>query len=220
MIAFAQQATHGGVDPFVCATKTENIFGRKRLVSLSNRVAYLWTTWHFGVTQPQIFERLFRLYYSRLGSFIRRIVGQPQAIEEIVNDTMLTIWRSADRYEGKSKVDTWVFGIAYNKAMEHIRRHQRQTRNEVTLDESDPSFPTIDRNDDAGQWVQQALRRLSPEQRALVELTYTFGYSYPEIAKIVECPPGTVKTRMFHARKLLKPVLERLAEPRAMEQAQ
>jgi RNA polymerase sigma-70 factor (ECF subfamily) len=50
---------------------------------------------------------------------------------------------------------------------------------------------------------------LSPVQRAVVELTFFYGYSYPEIAEIVGCPVGTVKTRMFHARRLLK---ERLPE--------
>ncbi len=166
------------------------------------------------------FEQLFRLYYRRLGGFIRRMVAQPQAIEEIINDTMLVIWRSADRYQQKSKVDTWIFGIAYNKAMEHIRRNQKHTHNEVALDESVTSLPAAARSDDASQWVEQGLQRLSPEQRAVVELTFTFGYSYPEIAKIVDCPTGTVKTRMYHAKKLLKPVLERLAEPRGMEKAQ
>jgi len=163
------------------------------------------------------FERLFRLYYSRVGGFIRRVVSQPQAIEEIINDTMLAVWKSADRYQKKSKVETWIFGIAYNKAMEYVRSRHRHTRLEVALDEADLPETEARAGNDARQWIEQALQSLSPEQRAVVELTYTFGYSYPEIAKIVDCPAGTVKTRMFHARKLLKPVLERLAEPRAME---
>ncbi len=166
------------------------------------------------------FEQLFRLYYQRLGGFIRRLLAQPQAIEEVINDTMLAIWNSAGRFEGKSKVDTWVFGIAYNKAMEHIRRQQRYLKHEVALEESEVPEPSTSHRRDARQWVELALAKLSPEHRAVVELTYTFGYSCNEIARIVGCPAGTVKTRMFHARKLLKPALERLARPNVMEKSQ
>ncbi len=163
------------------------------------------------------FEKLFRHYYRRVGSFVQRMVSQPMAVEEIINDTMMAIWKSAANYQGKSKVDTWVFGIAYNKTMEHIRRHQRHQQNETTLDDIENQLPADSKPSDLRQWVEKALQRLSPEHRAVIEWTYTFGYSYPEIAKIMECPTGTVKTRMFHAKKLLKPVLERLADPNRLE---
>lgn len=163
------------------------------------------------------FEQLFRIYYQRLGGFIRRLLAQPQAIEEVINDTMLAIWTSASRFQSKSKVDTWVFGIAYNKAMEHIRRQQRYSRHEVALEDNEIPEPTTGHHRDAREWVALALAKLSPEHRAVVDLTYTYGYSYTEIAQIVDSPAGTVKTRMFHARKLLKPVLERLADPKTME---
>ena len=58
--------------------------------------------------------------------------------------------------------------------------------------------------------LARALRKLPPEQRAVVELTYFYGFSYLEIAEIVSCPVNTVKTRMFHARRKLQPLLRRL----------
>ena len=60
-------------------------------------------------------------------------------------------------------------------------------------------------------WLESGLRELSPEHRAVVELTYFHGYSYKEVAAVVGCPVNTVKTRMFHARRRLKVLLPRLA---------
>ena len=69
----------------------------------------------------------------------------------------------------------------------------------------------VDRHLKVGRnWLETGLAQLSPEQRAVVELTHFNGMHYAEIAKIVDCPENTVKTRMFHARKNLASVLEKL----------
>ncbi len=155
------------------------------------------------------FEALYRRYHPRLGRFLHRMLRPDHLIEEVLNDTLLVVWNQADRFNGTSKVSTWVFAIAYRKALKAIDRHDEPMA--APLDEDDqPIAEFAERPDErmslaqARAAIDVALRSLSNDQRAAVELTYFQGFSYPEIAQIVDCPTDTVKTRMFHARKRLK----------------
>lgn len=160
------------------------------------------------------FEALYHCYYPRLSRFLLRITRRPQLIEEILNDTMLVVWRKADSYDRSSKVSTWIFAIAFRKALKALKR----------VDDPTPTEPEeMAISADAGpegELSQQQLRafldrvmaELSIEHRAVIELTYYQGYAYREIAAIMECPVDTVKTRMFHARRRLKTLLTCHAE--------
>src|ERR1700722_11221794 len=68
------------------------------------------------------FEELYRAYYPRLTRFLSNILRRAPLIEEVLNDTMMVVWTSPDRYNGKSKVSTWIFAIAYRKALRALRR--------------------------------------------------------------------------------------------------
>lgn len=153
------------------------------------------------------FEQLHRKYFPKLMHFARRITDSNEAAEEVANDVLMTVWRSADRFEGRSKPSTWIFGIAYRMSMKQ-RQKLGLRKGDVELDETLIS-------DDAdhveqlaiAQDVTKALKQLKPELRAVVELTYYNGYLYTEIAEILECPVGTVKTRMMTARNRLRDLL-------------
>ena len=154
------------------------------------------------------FEALYRRYHPRLCRFLHRMLRPEHLVEEVLNDTLYVVWNQADRYNGTCKVSTWVFAIAYRKALKAIGRHD-----EPMPDAHEDDSPVADAAErpearmslaQARAAIDAALRTLSPDQRAAVELTYFHGFSYPEIAQIVECPTDTVKTRMFHARKRLK----------------
>jgi RNA polymerase sigma factor (sigma-70 family) len=149
------------------------------------------------------FEALFRIYRPRLARFLRRVTHRPQLVEELLNDTMLTVWRKASTYNGHSQVSTWIFGIGYRKALK--ARARRSDRVPAQADcESTAGAPEHELlRSELGARIRAALRTLSDEQRAVIELSYFHGYDYPEIAAIVDCPLGTVKTRMFHARRKL-----------------
>jgi len=153
------------------------------------------------------FALLYRAYHPRLTRFLERMTRRSGLVEELVDDTMLTLWQSADRYNGLSKVSTWVFGIAYRKALNALRRLDEP------LEDAPGDEPLTPR--EAGpeaqcgrqellRQLEQALAELSPAQRAVVDLTYFHGIGYREIAAIVGCPVDTVKTRMFHARRRLR----------------
>ncbi|NSX53668.1 RNA polymerase sigma factor [Parasulfitobacter algicola] len=153
------------------------------------------------------FEHIHRKYFPKLMHFAKRIADNQEAAEEVANDVLMTVWRTADRFEGRSKPSTWMFGIAYRMALKQ-RQKLGLRRGDVALDENMVS----DNKDTADAVIltrdlSKALKQLRPELRAVVELTYYNGYLYTEIAEILDCPVGTVKTRMMTARRRLRAML-------------
>ncbi|MBS0455609.1 MAG: sigma-70 family RNA polymerase sigma factor [Proteobacteria bacterium] len=157
----------------------------------------------------QAFEQLYRAYHPRLTRFLDRLTRRPALVEELLNDTMLVVWNRAASYNGQSKVSTWIFAIAYRKAMKALSR-----LDEPMPDEPDdqPAPPESGPEYHAAQSqiravLARALDHLSFEQRAIVHLAYFHGIGCREVSEIVGCPVDTVKTRMFHARRRLKTLL-------------
>jgi RNA polymerase sigma-70 factor, ECF subfamily len=157
------------------------------------------------------FERLFRAYEHRLYRYVLGIVRTPAVAEEITGDVMLEVWRNASRFREQSKVSTWVFGIAHHKAVDALRRRapaniELQELAGVHDRARGPEEVAIARSD--ARAVAEALDELSPEHRAVLELTFTYGLSQAEIARIVGCPVNTVKTRVFYAKAHLRKILD------------
>lgn len=152
------------------------------------------------------FEAFYRAYHPRLTRFLFNLVHRSQIVEEVLNDTLMVVWERADTFNGTSKLSTWVFGIAYRKAMKALRK-----QDEPIDDPAAEQRPSLDPTpeDDLGRsraqvLLQRAIEALSPEHRAVVEFTYFHEMGYREIAEIMKCPVDTVKTRMFHARRYLR----------------
>lgn len=157
------------------------------------------------------FETLYRRFYRRLYGFLSRFLDERGQIEEVLDDVMMVVFRDAGRFEARSRVSTWIFGIAYRSA-QHARRPRASEAFFAGLE--DPAALALAAEPQANaprfelrQLIDQALALLSPEHRLVVELTYFEDCSYQEIALIADCPVGTVKTRMFHARKRLREIL-------------
>ncbi|HEX7760816.1 MAG TPA: sigma-70 family RNA polymerase sigma factor [Caulobacteraceae bacterium] len=152
------------------------------------------------------FEELYRAYHPRLTRFLMKILRRPHLVEEVLNDTMLVVWSQPLKYNGESKVSTWIFAIAYRKALKALRRHDEPILD--GLAEVRPSLEAGPEQQLGHLQVQKllltAIGKLSAPHRAVVDLTYFHGFAYREIAEIMECPVDTVKTRMFHARRHLK----------------
>lgn len=155
------------------------------------------------------FEELYRRYRPRLARFLSNLLRRPQMVEEVLNDTMMVVWNRPDSFNGASRLSTWIFAIAYRKALKARHREDEPIEDAHAHERVSP---------DAGpdhqvsqQRVQRALfgaiGQLSPDHRAVVDLTYFHGADYREIAEIMDCPVDTVKTRMFHARRHLKRIL-------------
>ncbi|MEL6479077.1 MAG: RNA polymerase sigma factor [Pseudomonadota bacterium] len=152
------------------------------------------------------FERLYRRYFRKIVGFAARMTSRTDLAEEIASETVLAIWRGAGSYQGTAKPSTWIFGIAYRQALAALRRSDKDRRSKEVaevLHENTAAPDEVERlflRDELGK----ALLDLSPEHRAVVELTYVYGYTSSEISEIIDCPVGTVKTRLMHARRKLK----------------
>lgn len=156
------------------------------------------------------FKALYHRYQPRLTRFLQRMTRQSWMVEEVLDDTMMVVWRRAHTFVPTGKVSTWIFGIAYRQALKALRQAQPvaapHAGEDVAEDGADP-----------GELVQQQQRRdrigraldeLSAEHRAVIEMTYFLGYSCRDVAEVMDCPMDTVKTRMFYARKRLRALLE------------
>lgn len=152
------------------------------------------------------FEALYRDYYPRLHRFLGRVTQRTQVVDEVINDTMLVVWRKTPGLDLSSKVSTWIFGIALRRAFKVLKR----VDDPVDFEADQQPDPGTESPEDAlfrherKDALARALQKLTPEHRAVIELTYFLGHSCAEIAQIMDCPLNTVKTRMFHARRRLR----------------
>ena len=152
---------------------------------------------------------LYLLYHRRLSRFLMRLTRRQDVAEEIINDTLLVVWNSADRFRGESRVSTWIVGIAYRRALKSVRRKPLEL---VGLDEQESLVSTDELLAcETQEWIEEALEELPLEQRLCLELAYVLGHSCEEISIITSCSVNTVKTRLFHARRKLSVLLPRLA---------
>jgi len=151
----------------------------------------------FGDFYRQLEKPVFRFIASKL--------NDPVEANDILHEVFMDVWRSAAKFEGRSKVRTWVFGIAYRKTMDHFRKYSR-----VKLTDEMPDL-TDDRPDataclaasQEAAHLRFCLDELKPDHRSVVELAFYEDMTYGQIAEVVGTPEGTIKTRVFHAKKLL-----------------
>jgi RNA polymerase sigma-70 factor (ECF subfamily) len=149
------------------------------------------------------FCRLYDRFADRVYRYAYTILRGKHLAEEVAQETMIAVWKGASRFAGRSKVSTWIFGIARNQSYSLVRKEIRTERvPDVSLVQPDPA-PGIHRQ----ERVARALEQLSDDHREVVFLTFYEGLSYGEIAAILDIPTGTVKSRMFHAKKRLGEVL-------------
>jgi len=161
------------------------------------------------------FEALYHQYYRRIFAYIFKITRRSDLVEEAVNDVMLAIWKGAPGFDGRSRASTWIFGIAYHKALKALARRTLPSQMPPAGEPSREAAEPVDNDEpesllarrELATVLGRALRALPAEQRTVVELTYYYGLPYPEIAQIMDCPVNTVKTRMFHARRRLRELL-------------
>jgi len=164
--------------------------------------------------REQDLSEFYGRYHGRVYAFLMRRLRNPADAAEVANEVMLEVWRGAAHFEGRAKPLTWVLGIAHHKAMDCMRRRGRNAMSaesdpDEIADENGDPVEQIARAQDA-KFVQCCLGQLSDLHRAVVHLAFFEDLGYAEIAVILACPEGTVKTRMFHAKQGLKRCLGRI----------
>jgi RNA polymerase sigma-70 factor (ECF subfamily) len=157
------------------------------------------------------FERLFRTYETRLLRYFLRLVRDRRNAEELTSDVLLEVWKRADGFRGDSRPSTWIFGIAHHKGVSALRRRRPESAGvEAASEIEDPAPSPEDRAVGAEGWrrLKEVMATLSPEHREVLELFYAGGLSVREVAAVQGCPESTAKTRLFYARKRLRPLFD------------
>jgi RNA polymerase sigma-70 factor (ECF subfamily) len=155
------------------------------------------------------FAELYDLYAPPVYNYLLRLVNEPAVAEEILQEVFLAMWQSAHRFREEAKVKTWLLRIAHHQAVSWLRRTRvtLSTNDEYEADDHEPIEEHLARSWQTDQ-VRVALARLSSNHRAVIELTFVQGLSYTEIAEVMTCPVGTVKSRMSYALRHLNALLK------------
>lgn len=161
------------------------------------------------------FGELVARHQDRIYALAFRLTGNADEAADLAQETFLKAWRGMRSFRGASSFHTWLFRITVNEARSRIRYRavrpaaaSLDDRNDCPACGEDPSAQAS--RAERKEIVQQALLRLDPEQRMMVLLRDIEGRDYAEIGELLECPSGTVKSRLHRARMALKELLEPL----------
>lgn len=155
---------------------------------------------------PQALAALYARHAPALLDYLARLTGDSAGAQDLLPELFLVVWRDADRYRGEASVRTWLFGIGHKLGLMALRRRQPELLDEEALDR----LPAGGRDPaELAGWALQkerlaaALATLPPQQRAVVELVFFHGLSRAEVAGVLGCPQGTIKSRLHYALRAL-----------------
>lgn len=157
----------------------------------------------------EAFGYLYDHYAGALYSVIRQIVGDVEVSNDVLQEAFVNIWRRIDQYdESKGRLFTWMLNVARNAAIDKTRSKGFQQSSKVQpLMDSDGVYASVKPGvDDYG--LKRVLAKLKDEQRLLIDLSYFQGYTHEQIAKALDIPLGTVKTRIRSALTQLRNYLQ------------
>lgn len=164
-----------------------------------------------GKGDEKAFADLYCLYENRIYRFIKIKLNDSFEAADILHETFLAVWQNAGKFKGQSKVSTWLFGIAHNKAVDRIRKKKPMLIDEENFPEiadTSPDAVSCLLTEENNQHIRFCLEKLKSAHKAVIELAFFDDMNYGEIAEILACPENTVKTRMFHAKQNMKHCLQ------------
>lgn len=159
----------------------------------------------------QALAELYARYQRPLFQYLLQLTPDYGLAEEMLQDTLVAVWKSAHSFEGRSSVLTWLIGIARRQAHNTLRRHKLpfvDGSELLALPASDPepeefTLASIERDE-----LVAAFHQLAPMHREILALTFVQELSYQETAQVLGVPLGTVKSRLSNAKKSLRTLLE------------
>jgi RNA polymerase sigma-70 factor (ECF subfamily) len=160
------------------------------------------------------FAEIVRRHRDRLWAVALRTTGDPEEAADALQDALVSAFRRAESFRGEAQVTTWLHRIVVNACLDRMRR--RSSRHTSPLPDEDPgsvALPALPNRDDSPEVsdrradVVAALRQINPDQRAALVLVDMEGYSVEEAAEMLQCAPGTVKSRCSRGRARLASLL-------------
>ena len=156
-------------------------------------------------------QALYLRHRVRVYRYVLRLIGDAAAAEDIASEVFLEVWHQADTFKAKSRVSTWILGVARYKALSALRNRPKEPVDEraanMIADNAEDPEAAAERQE-RGMIVRKCLSELSVIHREVLDLVYYHEKSVKEVAQIVGVPESTVKTRMFYARKRMESMLE------------
>ena len=166
-----------------------------------------WELWKRITTgNADAFEELYRANAPRLRVFLRHLLGDEQAAEDLMQEVFIQIWRRRQGFDPeRGSLRSYLFGTARNLAVSWRRKQK-------TADQLDCDSPVRDRVE-TDSIVADALNRLGPDEKTILWLREVEGQSYSELSLILNIPIGTVRSRLHHAREALRAVWHSTQRP-------
>jgi RNA polymerase sigma-70 factor (ECF subfamily) len=153
---------------------------------------------------------MFVRHRERVSRFIQRLVRNPAIVDDLVNQVFLDVWRSANRFESRARVSTWLLSIARFKAINSLRgrTHENIDQDDAlgVADAGDAPDVALDRKE-RESILRACIDKLSPAHREIINLFYYRENSTAEVSEMIGIPQATVKSRIFYARKRLAGIL-------------
>ncbi len=158
------------------------------------------------------FAVLMRRHEDRVFAVCLRLMGSRAAALDAAQETFTTLYRKAGQYRGTAAVGTWLYRITVNTCYDLLRKERRRHTEAMPefFEPADPSGEDGYVSADLRPEIEKALASLSPDFRAVVVLADIEGYPLPDVAEALDLPLGTVKSRLFRARRQLATLLGNL----------
>jgi RNA polymerase sigma-70 factor (ECF subfamily) len=160
------------------------------------------------------FEELVRRYQRPIAAYVYRMVGDYEAALDLTQEVFIKVYNSLARYRSEFKFSTWIYKIAHNSAVDHLRRHSTREQSlmkdfegeqrELPIESHRLSPEQESERAERRVEIEQVVRQLPSAYRELVLLRHSHDLSYDEIAHVTGLPLGTVKNRLFRARELMR----------------
>lgn len=163
------------------------------------------------------FEELVRRYQRPISAYVYRMVGDYESALDLTQEIFIKVYGSLSRYRPEFKFSTWIYKIAHNSAVDHLRRNSGRERSLVTGAEGDQyDMPLESDNlspeeeserEERRVEIEGIVKSLPPAYRELIVLRHSQDLTYEEIVEVTGLPLGTVKNRLFRARELMRQIL-------------
>jgi RNA polymerase sigma-70 factor, ECF subfamily len=193
----------------VAASSVSTIFSRE-LTSVADRD--LVATAVSGVEGS--FEELVRRYQRPISAYVYRMVGNYESALDLTQEIFIKVYRSLDRYRSEFKFSTWIYKIAHNAAVDHLRRSATREQSLVVGTDGDQFDLPIESGRLSPEQeseqrerrveIETVVRALPSNYRELIILRHSQDLSYEEIVEVTGLPLGTVKNRLFRAREMMR----------------
>lgn len=156
-------------------------------------------------------KKLYEKTKNLVFSYVYQLCGDKILAEEIMINTYVEVWKSASKFEGRSKVETWILGIARNLTFNTFKKLSEKT--ELELNEDFPLEEDVFSKCAEKELIfllKEAIKKLPLKHREVLNLVFLQNLKYEEISKILNIPVNTVKTRVFFAKRKLKEILAQM----------